>query len=109
MQQEFGITSGAREGKNMDGVATRGRMKKDLNDLSRFSYFYFPSFTVRTHPHKYNGQYTKKKGGEREKKGGRPKRGSANRSRRVECHFLRFLMEQIVYRAVFVACSGEKY
>lgn len=49
----------------MVGVATCGRMK-DLNDLSRFFYSYFPSFTARTHPHKYNGQYTKKKG-EREK------------------------------------------
>lgn len=56
-------------GKKTVGVATRGRMKKDLNDLSRFSYFYFPSFTVRTHPHKYNGQYTKK--GEREGEKGR--------------------------------------
>lgn len=105
MRREFGIARG-RGGKNTVGVATRGRMKKDLNDLSRFSYSHFPPFTARTHPHKHNGQCTKKRG---EKKGGRPKRGSANRSRRVECHFLRFLTEEIADRTIVVACAGEKY
>lgn len=47
--------------KTRSGCDLRGRMKKDLNDLSRFSYSHFPPFTARTHPHKYNDQYIRKK------------------------------------------------
>lgn len=42
MRREFGIAREEKEAKTLVGAATRGRMKKDLNDLSRFSYFHFP-------------------------------------------------------------------
>lgn len=107
MRHEFGIARGL--GKNtVAGLRLAGERRRILNDLSRFSYSHFLPFTARTHSHKYNGLCTKKRGDEREgrgRKGGRPKRGSANRSRRVECHFLRFLTEEIVDRAPVVVRS----
>lgn len=46
--------------KNTVGVVTRGRMKKDLNDLSRFSYSHFLPFIVRIHSHNIMASITKK-------------------------------------------------
>lgn len=57
-------------GKNtVAGLRLAGERRRILNDLSRFSYSHFLPFTARTHSHKYNGLYTKKRGGREEGRG----------------------------------------